>query len=327
MGSLRCSPVSQRTIRPRRTHRSRPAEAGLVVARGAFAARRREAVRERFVSGTTAHAADGQVEDPTGRHPEGLDSPRHIRLRRAPSSKATHTIDRPDRPRRQRRFRHPARHRPLHAPGVVSLQNVAAPLLHSNEGASLARAVAVPSDSTLSAIDIARHARAYPLDASGKIRRANERNARPSAAATRNVGLDPPSAERAQVIVHQRQQGLPSQAPGRTRKPASPEPASSRPNKSPSFHRSDHSARAARDGVLAGSAEANPRRERELVGSTGRRQRPDILEPKVGDNLVDSPGPGGVRAARESRLSFMHVTMVGLGHCARIALRTSVSAT
>ena len=48
--------------------------------------------------------------------------------------------------------------------------------------------------------------------------------------------------------------------------------------------------------------------DRELVGSPpGRRQRPDVLEPKVGDDLVDPPRTRGVRAVWESRLSFMRV--------------------
>jgi hypothetical protein len=38
---------------------------------------------------------------------------------------------------------------------------------------------------------------------------------------------------------------------------------------------------------------------REVVRATRSRQRPDVLEPEVGDDLVDAPGPGGVGGVRE----------------------------
>src|SRR5882724_5764920 len=41
---------------------------------------------------------------------------------------------------------------------------------------------------------------------------------------------------------------------------------------------------------------------REVVRAAGRRQRPHVLEPEVASELVDPPGPGGVRTVREPHL-------------------------
>src|SRR5512133_234616 len=38
---------------------------------------------------------------------------------------------------------------------------------------------------------------------------------------------------------------------------------------------------------------------REVVRAARRRQRPHVLEPEVGGELVDPPGPGSVRSVRE----------------------------
>jgi hypothetical protein len=41
---------------------------------------------------------------------------------------------------------------------------------------------------------------------------------------------------------------------------------------------------------------------REVVRAAGRRQRPHVLEAEIAGELVDPPGPGGVRAVREPHL-------------------------
>src|SRR5258708_3887264 len=38
---------------------------------------------------------------------------------------------------------------------------------------------------------------------------------------------------------------------------------------------------------------------REVIRATRRRQRPHVLQPEVAGELVDPPGPGGVRGVRE----------------------------
>src|SRR5215207_6938873 len=42
-----------------------------------------------------------------------------------------------------------------------------------------------------------------------------------------------------------------------------------------------------------------PHETREVVRAARRRQRPHVLEPEVVGELVDPPGPGGVRGVRE----------------------------
>ena len=57
--------------------------------------------------------------------------------------------------------------------------------------------------------------------------------------------------------------------------------------------------RAAREEPRDGSPEATPAPGGEVVRATGRRQRPDVLQPEIAGELVDPPGPGGVRAVRK----------------------------
>ena len=81
-----------------------------------------------------------------------------------------------------------------------------------------------------------------------------------------------------------------------------PRPASgsSQPSSSPSFHRIAKSVRTARGGALRRVARGDQLHQpREVVRAARRRQRPHVLEPEVAGELVDPPGPGGVRGVRE----------------------------
>lgn len=87
----------------------------------------------------------------------------------------------------------------------------------------------------------------------------------------------------------------------------------------------DRPQRARKPGALRGIAGGETLHQRgEVALLTMRGQRPHVLEPKVGGDLMDAPRTRGVRAVRKSRLSLHDAG--SFDHCARIALRTRASA-
>src|SRR4030088_43883 len=86
------------------------------------------------------------------------------------------------------------------------------------------------------------------------------------------------------------------------RSESGPTSGPSQPSSSPTFQRAAQSVRTAEE---AGACDGAARRDHPLsragkfVQAARRRQCPYVLEPEVVRELVDAPGPGGVRGVRE----------------------------